>query len=96
MDRSGSQRQKGVLILPIVTNLQRERRKWSRLTRVLIREGAYAQASGHIYLVVVQSVMIYELETWVITLRIGRVLGDLHHRNGVPQENIEDKVTAAS
>ena len=51
-----------------------------RLARVLIREGADAWTSGQIYLAVVQSVMLYGSETWVMTPHIGRVLGIFHHR----------------
>ena len=46
----------------------------------MIREGAYARTSGHIYLAVFQLVMMYGSETWVINPGIGRVFGGLHHR----------------
>ena len=66
--------------LAVVCNLRKARRKWERLTRVLIREGADAQTSGQIYLVVVQSVLLYGSETWVMTPRIGRVFVEFHDR----------------
>ena len=47
---------------------------------VLIREGADARTSGRIYVVVVQAVVIYRSETWVMTPCIGRVLGRFHRR----------------
>ena len=62
------------------SNLQRAYKKWARLTRVMIREGADVRTSVHINLVIVQSVIMYGLETWVTTPRIGRVFGRLHHR----------------
>ena len=34
---------------------------------------------GIIYVAVVHGVMTHGLETWVTTLRIGRVLGGFHH-----------------
>ena len=46
-------------------NLQRERQKWALLSRVLVREGVDARTPGRIYMVVVQAVMLYGLETWV-------------------------------
>ena len=55
----------------VVRNLRRARKNWAWLTRVLISEGADAQTSGHIYLSVVQSVMLYRLETWVMTPALG-------------------------
>ena len=64
----------------VVHNLRRASNNWKRLTRVLIREGADAQTLGQIYLAVVQSVIIYGSETWVIKTRIERVLGGFHHR----------------
>ena len=50
---------------------------------MLSREGADARTLGYIYLAVVQSVMIYGSETWVMTPRIGRVLGRSHHRGAI-------------
>ena len=62
----------------VFKNLWREHKKWARMTRVLSREGADARTLGQIYLAVVQSVMLYGLETWVMTPHIGRVLGGFH------------------
>ena len=42
----------------VVRNLWRARQKWAQLTQILSREGADAQTSGQIYLVVVQSIML--------------------------------------
>ena len=47
---------------------------------VLIREGADAHTSGQIYLAVVQLVLLYGSETWVLTTRMKRVLGGFRHR----------------
>ena len=48
--------------------------------RLLSRDGADARTSGRIYMVVVQAVMLYRSETWVMKPLIGRVLGGFHHR----------------
>ena len=50
------------------------------MTRVLIREGTDARTLVQIYLEVVQPVMIYRSETWVMTPCIGGVWGKFHHR----------------
>ena len=63
----------------MVRNLRRTRHKLARLTRVLSREGADARKSGHIYLVVVQAVLLYGSETWVLTPRMQMALGGFHH-----------------
>ena len=46
----------------------------------MIREGADTCDLGRIYVVVVQAVILYGLETWVVTPQIGRVWGGLHHK----------------
>ena len=61
----------------VVRSLRRARQKWAQLTRILSREGAYSQALGQIYLVVVQLIMMYGLYTWVLTPLMKRVLGGL-------------------
>ena len=64
----------------VVSNFWIARHKWAQLTRVLTREGMDAQTSGLIYLSVVQLVMLYRSETWVMTPCIERVLDGFHHR----------------
>ena len=64
----------------VVSNLRKARRKWARMTRVMRREESDARTSGQIYLVVVQSVFLFGLDTWVMTPHIGMVLGRFHHR----------------
>ena len=64
----------------VVRNLRRARQKWTRMTRVLSREGTDAWTLGQIYLAVVQSVMMYGSETWVMTPHIGRVLRGFQDR----------------
>ena len=64
----------------VVHNLQRSQHKWAILNRVLGREGADARTLGRIYLAVVQAVLMYGSDTWVMKLRIGRVLGRFQHR----------------
>ena len=45
------------------------------MTRVLIREGAEPRVSGFFLKAVIQLVLLFGLETWVVTPRMGRVLG---------------------
>ena len=35
--------------------------------------------SGLLYLAVVQAILIFGSETWVVTLHMGRILGSFHH-----------------
>ena len=64
----------------VVRNMRKAQRKSARVTRVLIREAVDAWTSGQIYLALVQSVLLYISETWVMTPHTRRVLGGFHHR----------------
>ena len=64
----------------MVQNLWREQQKWERLTRVLGREGTDYRILGRIYVEVVQEVLLYGSETWVMTPHIGGALSGSHHR----------------
>ena len=64
----------------VMRNFWCARQKWMRLTRMLIREGADSRTLVQIYLAVVQSVLLYGSETWVLTPRMQRVLGGFPHR----------------
>ena len=44
------------------------------------REGVDARTLGRIFVAVVQEVVIYRSDMWLMTPRIGRVLGGFHHR----------------
>ena len=49
-------------------------KSWGRLKRILIREGADKRVSGDFFKVVVQQVLLFGAETWVVTPRIERAL----------------------
>ena len=66
--------------LAVVHNLRWAQQKWARLSRVLSREVAGARTLGIIYVAVVQVVLLYGLDMWVLTPRIGRLLGGFHQR----------------
>ena len=63
-----------------VRNLRSARQKWARLNRILSREGEDERTLRHIYLAVVQLVLLYRSETWVLKPRMQRVLVSFHHR----------------
>ena len=62
----------------VVRSLHRERMKWERFSILLGQEGAGIIISGSFYMAVVQYILLFGLEVWVITPRILRVLGRLH------------------
>ena len=64
----------------VVGNLKKARKSLARLTRILRREGAKPRFSGMFFKAVVQAVLIFGLETWVLTPRMGRALESFQHR----------------
>ena len=59
----------------VVWNLAKARAVWRRMTRILSREGAETRVSGFFFKAVIQSVLLFGAETWVVTLRMGWFLG---------------------
>ena len=45
------------------------------MSRILIREGAALRVSGFLFKAVVQAVLFFISETWVVTSRMGKALG---------------------
>ena len=66
--------------LEVVRNLRRVRHKWERLTQILSRKGADAHDLGRIYITVVQLIMLYGFETWVLTQQMKGFWGRFYHR----------------
>ena len=67
--------------LSVAGNLVKARKSWGRLSRILIREGADKRVSGNFFKAVVQAVLLFRAETWVLTPRIERALDSFMHRD---------------
>ena len=61
-------------------NLQWVQGKWGRIVSILGREGADKRTAGKFYVVVVQAVLLFGSETWVVTPRLGKALAGFHHQ----------------
>ena len=61
-------------------NMQRARQKWARASKILARQGASPKTCGHLYVAVVQSLLLYGAETWVITPDMLSLLSGFHNR----------------
>ena len=61
--------------LAVVRNLSWARGVWNSITRTLSREGEEPRMSGLFFITVVQGVLLFGLETWAVTPRMGRFLG---------------------
>ena len=55
--------------------MSRARAVWKRMKRILSRDGVEPQVSGFFFKYVVQAVLFFGSETWVVTLHMRRALG---------------------
>ena len=53
--------------LAVVRNMEKSRVLWRRMTRILIRGEAYPQVSVFFFKAVVQLVLLFDAEKWVVT-----------------------------
>ena len=51
----------------VVHNLQREPENWGQLANILGREGSDMRTAGNFYVVVVQVVLLFKSDTWLLT-----------------------------
>ena len=65
----------------VAGNLIKARKSWGRLLRILRREGAEKKVSRNFFKAVVQTVILFREETWVLTPRIERALESFMHRD---------------
>ena len=63
-----------------IGNIQKMRRIWACLSRILGQERVDSWTSVHFYLTITQAVFLFGAETSVVIPHIGRLLGGLHHR----------------
>ena len=63
----------------VAGNLGKARKSWGRLKRILSREGADKRVSGNFFKSVVQQVLLFGAETWVLTPIIERSLNSFMH-----------------
>ena len=63
----------------VAGNLSKARKILGRLSRILCREGADARVSENYFKPVVQAVLLFGVETWVITPKMERALESSQH-----------------
>ena len=64
----------------VAGNLQKARKIWGRMSRVLIRERVDPKVSGHFFKAVVQDVLLFGVEMWVLTPKMKRSLISFQQR----------------
>ena len=57
--------------LAVIQNLEKARAVWRRMSRILSREGERTQLSVFLFKAVVQSVLIFGIEAWLVTPSTG-------------------------
>ena len=62
----------------VVKNLSRARDVWRRMTRILSRDGLALRVSGFFFKDVVQAVLLFGSDTWLVTPCIGKSMGGVH------------------
>ena len=65
--------------LVLEQNLQKAQGKWGRLAKILGSEGAERRMTGFFLVAVVQAVLIFKSETWVLNPRFEKSLESFHH-----------------
>ena len=63
----------------VATNLVKTRKSWGRLLWILSLKGADKRVSGNFFKAVVQAVLPFWADTWVLTPRIERALDSFVH-----------------
>ena len=64
----------------VAGSLQKARKIWGQMSRILSRKGSDPKVSGHFFKAVVQAVFLFGAETWVLTPRTERALNIFQHR----------------
>jgi hypothetical protein len=67
-------------ISPVFANIRKAQRQWGLVRRLLCRQGASRKVMVHFYLTIVQSVLLYGSETWVLSQYCLRRLEAFHHK----------------
>ena len=63
-----------------MANLRKARNIWYRMVRILGRGGADTSNPSHLYVAIIQYILMFVLGTWFVTPRIKCLLGVFHHR----------------
>jgi hypothetical protein len=61
-------------------NLKNARARWGRMARLLTNDGIRGRTLARFYITIVQAVLLYGSETWVLSQRSRRRLDTFHHR----------------
>ena len=63
----------------VIANIWKARKSWSRMYWILGWEDVDTRTLGNFYIAVVQSILLFGSDTWVVTPRIKRILEGFRH-----------------
>ena len=63
----------------VIANIWKARKSWSRMYWILGWEDVDTRTLRNFYIAVVQSILLFGSDTWVVTPHIKRILGGFHH-----------------
>ena len=66
--------------LAVLSNLWKTRKSWSQLDHISCPDIMDTRKPGRFYVAIVQAILLFGLERWVVMPRIKRLLGGFHHR----------------
>jgi hypothetical protein len=66
--------------LAVLGNVRKAKAKWAMVSRVLCRQGASPRVSAMFYKAIVQSVLLFGSDSWVLTESMIHLLNAFHHR----------------
>ena len=64
----------------VARNLVKANAVWLRMTRIRSKEGAELRVSVFYFKAAVQLILLFGAETWMLTPRIGQVLGEIQYQ----------------
>ena len=63
----------------VKANIHKARKRWGQVARILSREGATTSTMAYFYKAVVQAVLLYGSETWVLTQKMWKAIEGFHN-----------------
>ena len=64
----------------VIQNIEKAQAVWMQMMMILSREGVRLWVSGFIFKYVINTVLLFGAETWVVTPHMGRFLGGFQYQ----------------
>ena len=64
----------------VCMNIRKAKKRWDQVAQILLREGAMSSTMAYFYKAIVQAVLLFGSESWVMTERLWKIVNGFHHR----------------